>query len=98
MFWSVEGGVLLCRLVFDITRAQSFTQDTLVTVSCCQGDSLLSGKIGLNAIRWHVGGGGLKRCIVGYIEGVISEHLEALSIPHRSLWSRAATNDYFYFD
>ncbi len=85
MFWSVEGGVLLCRSVFDITRAQSFTQDTVVTVSCCQGDSLLSGKIGLNAIRWHVGG--LKRCIVGYTEGVISEHLEALSIPHRSLWS-----------
>ncbi len=54
MFWSVEGGVLLCHSVFDITRAQSFTQDTLVTVSCCQGDSLLSGKIGLNAIRWRV--------------------------------------------
>ncbi len=73
--------------VQDITRAQSFTQDTVVTEQLPRRQlAQWQDRIERNKMEC----GGLKRCIVGYTEGVISEHLEALSIPQSSLWSHGS--------
>jgi len=76
---------------FGITRALSFTQDTVVT-ELLPRRQLAQWEDGIERNKMAVGG---EKCIVGYIEKVISEHLEALSIPHRSLWSHTACVWYF---